>query len=69
MAMRAKKGRYGVWSSSRQSIFSQYPNMMKVKEQYNGEVLYQDEGHCECLGVVDEGTQQQAAVQHLQNLD
>ena len=43
--------------------------MMKVKEQYNGEVLYQDEGHCECLGVVDVGTQQQAAVQHLQNLD
>ena len=42
---------------------------MKVKEQYNGEVLYQDEGHCECLGVEDVGTQQQAAVQHLQNLD
>ena len=37
--------------------------------RYNGEVLDQDEGHCECLGVVDEGTQQQAADQHLQNLD
>ena len=40
---------------------------MQVKELHNGEVLQMDEGYWEGLGVVDEGTQQQPAVQHLQN--
>ena len=38
--------------------------LMQVKELHNGKVLHLDEGHCEGLGVVDEGTQQQSAVQH-----
>ena len=35
---------------------------MQVKELHNGKVLHLDEGHCEGLGVVDEGTQQQSLV-------